>query len=91
MSKKMDLRTYLFTERITYTDSAKQLGVKRQTIWKYCNGGWPQPKIAKRIEEWSKGIVTVDIMLKGRPKPKVCECCGRKWLNRDTRKQPELF
>ena len=87
----MDLRTYLFMNRIEYKDFAEKLGITRQCIWKYCNGGWPQPKIAKRIEEITEGEITAEQLLKGRPKPKVCECCGRKWVKRDTRKQPSLF
>lgn len=91
MLKIHKLASYMFENGLRQDYVAKTLGITRQCLWRYCNGEWPNPKIAKKIEAFTDGKVTAKDMLAGRPKPKVCECCGRRWQKKDTRKQPELF
>lgn len=88
----MDLKTYLFTEGLGKDVFAKQLGIARHNIWRYCSGrGWPRLEVAKRIEKLTHGKVTAKEMFKGRPKARSCECCGRYWRKKKTRKQLDLF
>lgn len=56
----MDLREWLFRKRITVTDFAKKVGVSRNHINAIVNNrGRPGPELAKKIQEETKGEVTV--------------------------------
>lgn len=60
----MELREYLFRKRITITDFSKKIGVSRHYLNRIVNK-WrtPSPKLAKKIEEATKGEVTKEELL----------------------------
>lgn len=87
----MDLRTYLFENRIKGTHLAKIIGVDKMRIYAYCRGEFPRKSIAKKIVAFTEGKVTLKDLFKGKPKPKHCEHCGRAFRGRDPRKQMEMF
>lgn len=63
----MDIETYLWKHRLTVTEFARQLGVMRATVSTYVNRTRkPQMKTAKKIEEVTRGEVTVEEMLSNR-------------------------
>lgn len=61
----MDLREWLFRNRMSVTDFAKQLGVSRNHINRIVNGyGYPGTALAKLIEQYTQGQVTTKELLK---------------------------
>jgi transcriptional regulator with XRE-family HTH domain len=67
----MELREYLFRERLTVTAFAKQLGVSRNHINKIVNGhGRPGVALARLIEHETQGKVTAQEMLQHEKKEK---------------------
>jgi len=60
----MDLRTYLFKNRLTQRYFADLCGCNNITISHIVNGKRPGKRIAKEIEEKTKGLVTYPEILK---------------------------
>jgi transcriptional regulator with XRE-family HTH domain len=59
----MDLDEYLFRKRIFQTDFAKELGISRNHLGEMLRGRRsPSIKLAKRIEELTRGEVTKEAM-----------------------------
>ncbi len=60
IDKQMILKTYLSTNKITYEEFAKLIGVSgKNVIYQYCNNQRiPRPDIQKRIFEITKGKVS---------------------------------
>lgn len=61
----MNFREYLFKKRITQVDFAKRLGISRGHLSQILHGTkHPSRKLAKKIEEETKGKVTaVELLL----------------------------
>lgn len=63
----MDLREYLFRQRISVTDFAKLIGCSRAYISKIVNDQIrPGKRLAKDIELITNGEVTAEELLKGK-------------------------
>jgi len=60
----MDLRTYLFQNRITQLEFANEVECSKITISHIVAGKRPSKRIAKRIEKVTKGAVTYPEILK---------------------------
>jgi transcriptional regulator with XRE-family HTH domain len=63
----MDLRTYLFQKRLSVTDFSDKLGCSRIHLSGVVNGKRiPSLLLAKSIEKFTNGEVTVEELLKGK-------------------------
>jgi hypothetical protein len=60
----MDLRTYLFKNRISQTSFAKDCDCSKITINSICSGKRPGKGMAKKIQNASGGIVSYPDILK---------------------------
>ena len=61
----MDLRIYLYTNRISITDFAKKLLVSRPYLSQICLGNLtPSRRLARDIELATQGKVSIDELLK---------------------------
>lgn len=63
----MNLREYLFRQRISVQDFAEKLEYSRTHLSLIVNGkGKPSPRLAKSIERATNGEVTAQELLKGK-------------------------
>lgn len=61
----MNLRDYLYHNRITVTNMAAELGYTRTHLSTIVNGkSKPSPRLARDIEKFTNGIVTAKQLLK---------------------------
>lgn len=57
----MDLREWLFRNRVSQTDLAKQLGVTKQYVHHLCHKKYrASPKLALEIEKFTEGEVKAE-------------------------------
>lgn len=55
----MQLESYLIDHDIPHAMFADWLGVKRQTVYRWCSGeNFPQPEMLLKIQKLTKGEVT---------------------------------
>lgn len=74
----MKLKEYLKKNNINYRTLAKQLDVHYQSVFRLANESTPPSlKLAKKIENLTKGEVSImDLMPPYAPRKK-CPCCGK--------------
>jgi len=69
---------YLKRHKMKMAHLADHLDCHPQTIRAYIKQlRWPSYAMAKRIEEWTEGEVTVEDLMLTKPAKPRCECCGR--------------
>ena len=89
----MDLRTYLFKNRISQVDFARMLGVARPTMNCYLSGKFmPSESTVKKIEKLTDGKVTVKDLRRGKPfRDYICPTCKCRRRVKRKPKQGDLF
>ena len=58
--RTMKLRTYLDQHRISASEFARLINVRRMTVHRYLGDRVPRPEILKRITEATNGAVTAN-------------------------------
>lgn len=78
----MYLDEYLKREKIPVSHAAQILGVHPNHLYMICRKKrWAGYMLAKQIQEWTNGEVTIEDMLKDKPETPTCPTCGRKMHN----------
>lgn len=63
----MDIREYIFKNRITQKDFAKILGISAKTLWTIVHGADVKMSLARKIVRITKGQVTYEEIAKEIP------------------------
>lgn len=69
--KKMHLKEYLLRKKISMKKFGTIIGLSQFSILRICNGGDTTASIAQKIEQETKGIVTLKDLCKPYPKQKM--------------------
>ena len=72
----MNLKEYLYIERIRQVDASKRLGIGQSTLGNIVRGVACSEKMAKKISQWTSGKVSVDSLRSGSILRERCCKCG---------------
>jgi hypothetical protein len=71
----MNLKEYLYIERIKQVDAARRLGITPSTFGNIVRGVACSEKMAKKISDWTKGKVAIESLRAGSvPRVRCCKC-----------------
>ncbi len=81
---------YLKKHKMKMAHLANHVDCHAQTIRAYIKGiRWPGYEMAKRIEIFTEGEVTVDELMASRPPRPRCPCCGRYILQKNREEEDD--
>jgi hypothetical protein len=72
----MNLREYLYENRIRQVDAARELKMLPGTLNNVIHGVKCGPGLAKKLSDWTKGVVSVEELLTRGTIRKRCRHCG---------------
>jgi len=51
------IKAYIKAKNITVVQAARELGISRAHLYTIMKSGYAHPKMARKIEKWSKGTI----------------------------------
>lgn len=83
----MKLIDYAEREKLTLEEIAAHLDLHKNTIYRIAKEiHYPKPSVAKLIEEFTNGEVTVEDLYSNKPRKTLCPYCGHKLGQRSVKK-----